>query len=93
MDKITVSVIKADIGGFVGHSAIHSLLIEEANNQLSAVQVEESIIDYHVTACGDDLELVMTHHMGVDHQDIDRVAWSIFEACTEVARKIKLPRK
>ncbi|MEK7237313.1 MAG: fructose 1,6-bisphosphatase, partial [Nitrospirota bacterium] len=26
--KITVSVIKADIGGWVGHSAIHPALIE-----------------------------------------------------------------
>jgi len=29
--KITVSVIKADIGGWVGHSAIHPALIENAN--------------------------------------------------------------
>ena len=29
-DKITLSVIKADVGGYVGHSAIHEDLMEEA---------------------------------------------------------------
>jgi fructose 1,6-bisphosphate aldolase/phosphatase len=30
--KITLSVIKADIGGWVGHSAIHPALIECATS-------------------------------------------------------------
>ena len=30
MEKTTLSVIKADVGGFVGHSSIHEELIEEA---------------------------------------------------------------
>ena len=29
-NKITLSVIKADVGGFVGHSGMHEKLIEEA---------------------------------------------------------------
>jgi fructose 1,6-bisphosphate aldolase/phosphatase len=34
---ITLSVIKADIGGFVGHSAMHPALIEDcANEKLAA---------------------------------------------------------
>ena len=36
--KITVSVIKADIGGWVGHSAIHPALIENANGKLAAAK-------------------------------------------------------
>ncbi len=36
--KITVSVIKADIGGWVGHSAIHPALIENANGKLATAK-------------------------------------------------------
>ncbi|MGD2207382.1 MAG: fructose 1,6-bisphosphatase, partial [Anaerolineae bacterium] len=88
--KITLSVIKADVGGFVGHSSIHEELIEEAEDRLEAAQRRDLIIDFHVTACGDDLELIMTHDKGVDNGDVHRLAWDIFEACTEVAKRIKL---
>ena len=36
LNKITFSVIKADIGGWAGHSAIHPALIENANGKLAA---------------------------------------------------------
>ncbi|MCK4425186.1 MAG: fructose 1,6-bisphosphatase, partial [Deltaproteobacteria bacterium] len=48
-EKITFSVIKADVGGFVGHSAMHSDLIEEAKRRLGAEQEHGMIVDFHVT--------------------------------------------
>jgi fructose 1,6-bisphosphate aldolase/phosphatase len=89
-EKITISVIKADVGGFVGHSAMHSDLLEEAKRRLGAEQEHGMIVDFHVTACGDDLQLIMTHHKGVDNEEIHKLAWEIFEACTEVAKRLKL---
>jgi fructose 1,6-bisphosphate aldolase/phosphatase len=44
MSKITFSVIKADVGGWVGHSAIHPELIEEAKNRLEAAQIQDLIL-------------------------------------------------
>lgn len=88
--KITVSVIKADVGGYVGHSAMHEDLIEEANNRLEGAQHQEKIIDYHVTACGDDLELIMTHRNGTDNRDIHQLAWDIFMACSDTAHRLRL---
>jgi fructose 1,6-bisphosphate aldolase/phosphatase len=88
--KITLSVIKADVGGYVGHSGMHEKLIEEAKNHLGVAQTQGLIVDFHVTACGDDLELIMTHHKGVDSAEIHRLAWDVFEASTEVARQLKL---
>ena len=32
--KITLSVIKADVGGYVGHSSMHEDLVREAETQL-----------------------------------------------------------
>ncbi|MFO7839630.1 MAG: fructose-1,6-bisphosphate aldolase/phosphatase [Desulfosalsimonadaceae bacterium] len=88
--KITTSVIKADVGGYVGHSAMHEDLMEEAGNRLEGARHQEKIIDYHVTACGDDLELIMTHRCGTDSEEIHRLAWDIFEACSDIAHRLGL---
>ena len=77
-NKNTLSVIKADVGGFVGHSSIHDDLINEAKERLEAAQTQGLIVDYHVTACGDDLQLIMSHHQGVDNEEIHRLAWDTF---------------
>jgi fructose 1,6-bisphosphate aldolase/phosphatase len=89
-DKITLSIIKADVGGFVGHSSMHSELLEEAKRRLEDARKEGTVTDFCVTACGDDLELVMTHRKGVDHAGIHQLAWGIFAACTDAARRLKL---
>jgi fructose 1,6-bisphosphate aldolase/phosphatase len=87
---ITLSVIKADVGGFVGHSSIHEELLEEAKTRLEAARAQDLIVDFHVTACGDDLELILTHWKGVDDEEIHRLAWEVFEACTALAKRLKL---
>lgn len=87
---ITLSVIKADVGGYVGHSAMHPALLEEAKRLLEEARKKNQIVDFHVTSCGDDLQLIMTHTHGVDHADIHRMAWDVFTDCTKVARKLKL---
>jgi fructose 1,6-bisphosphate aldolase/phosphatase len=89
-EKITVSVIKADVGGWVGHSAIHPALIEGAQEKLTAAKTSGVLVDYHVTACGDDLQLIMTHRYGVDCEAIHRLAWETFEAGTQVAKDLHL---
>lgn len=89
-DKITLSVIKADVGGFVGHSSIHTDLIETAKERLSNAKEKGLLIDFHVTRCGDDLELIMTHKHGIDAEEIHKLAWNTFVACTEVAKELKM---
>jgi fructose 1,6-bisphosphate aldolase/phosphatase len=88
--KITFSVIKADIGGWVGHSAMHPALIESATGKLATAKKSGMLVDYHVSACGDDLQLIMTHRHGVDHEGIHRLAWETFEAGTQVAKDLHL---
>lgn len=89
-DKITLSVIKADVGGFVGHSSIHNDLMNTAKERLSNALEKGLLIDFHVTRCGDDLELIMTHKHGVEAEDIHKLSWNTFVACTEVAKKLKM---
>ena len=42
-DKITLSVIKADVGGYVGHSAMHDDLLEEARRRLGLAAVATAL--------------------------------------------------
>ncbi len=88
--KVTLSVIKADVGGYVGHSSIHADILEAAKVKLSKAHEQRLLIDFHVTRCGDDLELIMTHSHGTDSQTIHKLAWNTFVACTEVAKELKL---
>jgi fructose 1,6-bisphosphate aldolase/phosphatase len=87
---ITLSVIKADIGGYVGHSESHPDVLAKADECLAKAKQQGMLIDYHVTKCGDDAQLIMTHTMGVDNKTIHEMAWNTFVECTQVAKKLKL---
>lgn len=87
---ITVSVIKADVGGYVGHSSMHPDLTECANKALDKARQQGVLIDFHVGRCGDDLFLIMTHDHGVNDEVVHSLAWDIFRACTEEAKRLKL---
>jgi len=87
---ITLSVIKADVGGYVGHSESHPDVLAKAGECLAKSKKEGLLIDYHVTKCGDDLQLIMTHQQGEDSEKIHKLAWDTFVDCTQVARELKL---
>jgi len=87
---ITLSVIKADIGGYVGHSSSHPEILASAQNHLEGAKKEGLLIDYHVTNCGDDLELIMTHQRGEEDDRIHKLAWDVFIEGTDLAKRLKL---
>ena len=87
--KITLSVIKADVGGFPGHSSMHPALMEIAKRELGK-QKGKLLTDFKVLHCGDDLELLMSHKLGLDNKQIHKLAWDIFLKCTAEAKKLKL---
>lgn len=88
--KVTLSVIKADIGGYVGHSASHPEVLAKAEERLRAAKRDGLLIDYHVTCCGDDVQLIMTHDNGEDSTPVHKLAWTTFEEGTKIAKKLKL---
>ncbi len=88
--KITLSVIKADIGGYVGHSESHPDVLAQACEYLERARADGLLTDFHVTKCGDDAQLIMTHALGVNNKKIHELAWNTFVSCTEVAKKLKL---
>ena len=88
--KITLSVIKADIGGYVGHSESHPDILARADECLARAKGDGLLIDYHVTKCSDDLQLIMTHQQGEESEKIHKLAWDTFLEGTKVARDLKL---
>jgi fructose 1,6-bisphosphate aldolase/phosphatase len=87
---ITLSVIKADIGGYVGHSSSHPLVMEKAAECMAKAKRDKLLVDFHVTRCGDDLQLIMTHQHGVENDAIHKLAWDTLLDCTKIAKQLKL---
>ncbi len=88
--RITLSIIKADVGGYVGHSESHPDVIAKAGECMAKAKKDGLLVDYHVTKCGDDLQLIMTHQQGEENEKIHELAWDTFVDCTKVAKKLKL---
>ncbi|WP_158888138.1 fructose-1,6-bisphosphate aldolase/phosphatase [Amycolatopsis anabasis] len=86
----TLSIIKADTGGFVGHSAVHPDMLAAAQDALRTAIGDGLLIDGHAASCGDDVSLIMTHEHGPDNEDVHRFAWDLFLATTEIAKRLGL---
>ena len=89
--RTTISIIKADVGSVGGHHVVHPEQIRVARISLEDAKKSGTIVDYHVFSCGDDLELLMTHHDGENSSKIHGLAWSTFKEITEkVSKPMKL---
>ena len=88
--KITLSVIKADVGSVGGHNRPHPDMLKRAEEALDAAKAKGTINDFRVMRCGDDIGLIMTHAKGPGAEPVHKLAWDTFLACTEVAKKLKL---
>jgi|TARA_B100001964_G_C14254428_1_gene611572 fructose 1,6-bisphosphate aldolase/phosphatase len=88
--KTTISLIKADVGSYPGHAKVHPDLKIIAEKQLSKAKEDGLIVDFHILAAGDDLELLMGHHRGADNNKVHSLAWDTFKAATKKAKELKL---
>ncbi|MHB8066690.1 MAG: fructose-1,6-bisphosphate aldolase/phosphatase [Desulfobaccales bacterium] len=89
-EKITLSVIKADVGGWVGHSTSHPEMLALAAEILKEAVAQGFLVDAQVMHVGDDVELIMTHHRGEEDVEIHKFAWDTFLKLTELAKRLKL---
>jgi len=88
--KLTLSVIKADIGGWVGHCTSHPDILALADKHLQDAVGRGLLVDGQVLHVGDDVELVMTHYQGENSQEIHQFAWNTFMELTQLAKRLKL---
>ena len=83
--KITVSVIKAHVGGIGGHTRPSDALIEAVRKTVK--NAGDLLIDHYIGYCGDDVHIVMSHTHGMDNDKIHKLAWDAFMAGTQVAKQ------
>ncbi len=84
--RITLSVIKADIGSVGGHT-LPSQAVLEAVRERVFPQRGKLLVDAYVCHTGDDVCLILSHRHGVGHPDVHGLAWEAFRAGAEVAKR------
>ena len=79
--KITLSVIKADIGSIGGHIAPWRKLLDTVRGSVRDRSLGR-LLDSYISHTGDDIALVMTHTRGVGQRDVHQLAWDVFSEGT-----------
>src|SRR5512144_2793954 len=83
--KLTISVIKADIGSVGGHTTPSAQLLFTIRKAVAAHRAG-LLIDHYVSATGDDIAILMTHVHGASDPGVHKLAWDAFVEGTELAR-------
>lgn len=83
--KVTLSVIKADIGSIGGHIRPSAKLLETVRATV-AEEGKGFLIDFHIGFTGDDVAILMSHVEGAGNGKVHRLAWDAFLAGTATAK-------
>ena len=83
--KITISVIKADIGSIGGHICPSHQLLQAVRTYI-AEHGAKLLVDHYISFTGDDIAIVSIHIYGLNNEQIHKLCWDAFMAGTEVAK-------
>jgi len=84
--KVTLSVIKADIGSIGGHIKPSDEVVETVDKFIKKA-VGTVLFDYRVFFTGDDIAILMTHNKGKLAEPVHKLAWDAFIAGTNKAKE------
>jgi len=85
MTKITLSIIKADIGSIGGHIQPSQKLLAVVGNYIKR-NSKGLIIDSYLGHTGDDIAILLTHKKGILDEKIHELCWNAFLAGTKIAK-------
>jgi len=88
--KVTISIIKCDVGSLAGHHIVPKPLFDIAEKDMKKAAKEGIINNFYVFNAGDDLELLMVHDQGEQSKDIHKLAWETFKEAANKALQLKL---
>jgi len=88
--KVTISLIKCDVGSLAGHHVVPKPLLDIAEKNLRKAVNEGIINNFFVFNAGDDLELLMAHENGEQNRDAHKLAWDTFKEAADKALQLKL---
>ena len=84
--KLTLSVIKADVGSIGGHTKPSARMLDSVRGKVSAAVEKKLLFDGMVTHTGDDIAMIMTHERGAGASAIHKFAWEAFLDATKEAK-------
>ncbi len=85
--RITLSVIKADVGSVGGHTRPSARMLEAVREELQGAIDAGLLVDGLVTHTGDDIAIIASHTHGRGARPVHDLAWRAFMRATEVAKK------
>ena len=83
--KITLSIIKADIGSIGGHIKPSQRLLATVENYIKE-KSKGLVIDFYLGYTGDDIAILTTHKRGVGDSKIHKLCFDAFLAGTKIAK-------
>ncbi|MBH61600.1 MAG: fructose 1,6-bisphosphatase [Alphaproteobacteria bacterium] len=88
--RITLSVIKADVGSIGGHTQPSERMMEAVREEVAGAVNRGLIIDGYISHTGDDIAIIMSHTRGENDSDVHQFAWNSFLKATDIAREYGL---
>ena len=85
--KITLSILKADVGSIGGHTKPSDKMMDATRAAVQQAIDSKLIIDGYVSHTGDDIAMLVSHTRGADNDDIHQFAWKTFLEATAIAQK------
>jgi fructose 1,6-bisphosphate aldolase/phosphatase len=85
--RLTLSVIKADVGSIGGHTRPSEEMMAAAREDVRRAVESGLLLDGFVSHTGDDIALLMSHTRGSDDSGIHQFAWDSFLRATEIAQR------
>ncbi len=85
--KITLSIIKADVGSVGGHTKPSDRMLAAVREAVKTAIEKSLLIDGLVSHTGDDIAILMSHTHGEGDEAVHRFAWDTFLTATEIAQE------
>jgi len=76
--RLTLSVIKADVGSVGGHTKPSARLMATVEGEVAKAIDNGLLIDGFVCHTGDDIAITMTHTRGEGSSEVHQFAWKTF---------------
>ena len=88
--KITVSILKADVGSIGGHTKPSQRMMDSTEEEVQKAIDKGLVLDGFVCHTGDDIAILVSHERGADNTDIHQFAWDTFLKATAIAQQYGL---
>ena len=88
--KITLSILKADVGSIGGHTKPSARMIAGVEEDAQRAVNDGLLLDAFVCHTGDDIAIISSHTQGPGDVEVHQFAWKSFLHATDIAREYGL---